>query len=208
MFDYTVVADMPKLYPPFMRVELEGKYIITDQIDPEYAWVFEEPGVLATEKLDGTNVSIIIKYGQIISMYNRTNQVPLLNKEKHYISEGILASYRKGYIDLLADGQHFGELIGEKVQGNPYKIEGHLWIPFKTYAKEHLVYKSFHKYPKNYEHWSNWFKEDLFSLLYRRRTGIVAPAEGIVFVHPDGRMSKLRRDMFDWYNGKNHKEVV
>ena len=28
--------------------------------------------------------------------------------------------------------------------------------------------------------------------------------EGIVFTHPDGRMAKLRRDMFDWYEGRRH----
>jgi len=203
-----IVRDMPKLYPPFVRKELQGKYIVTEEIDPDYLWVFENEHVLATEKMDGTCVSIVLEGGQIASIWNRTNRVPLLGKEKYYISEGILASYRKGYIDMLTDGQWFGELIGEKLQGNPYKITGHLWIPFRTYTQEHLAYKSFHKYPKNYESLSRWFKDDLFSLLYRRRTGVVSPAEGIVFVHPDGRMCKLRRDMFDWYKGKNHKEVI
>jgi len=28
--------------------------------------------------------------------------------------------------------------------------------------------------------------------------------EGVVFTHPDGRMAKLRRDMFDWFKGKSH----
>lgn len=28
--------------------------------------------------------------------------------------------------------------------------------------------------------------------------------EGIVFTHPDGRMATLRRDMFDWYEGRRH----
>jgi hypothetical protein len=29
-------------------------------------------------------------------------------------------------------------------------------------------------------------------------------AEGLVFCHPDGRMAKLRRDMFDWYKVPRH----
>ena len=29
--------------------------------------------------------------------------------------------------------------------------------------------------------------------------------EGIVFTHPDGRMAKLRCDMFEWYKGKRHE---
>ena len=28
--------------------------------------------------------------------------------------------------------------------------------------------------------------------------------EGVVFTHPDGRMAKLRKDMFPWYTGKRH----
>ena len=31
--------------------------------------------------------------------------------------------------------------------------------------------------------------------------------EGIVFTHPDGRMAKLRKDMFPWYSGFRHKEA-
>lgn len=26
----------------------------------------------------------------------------------------------------------------------------------------------------------------------------------IFLVHPDGRMAKLRKDMFDWFKGKRH----
>ena len=30
--------------------------------------------------------------------------------------------------------------------------------------------------------------------------------EGIVFTHPDGRMAKLRKDMFKWYFQKNNEK--
>jgi hypothetical protein len=36
-----------------------------------------------------------------------------------------------------------------------------------------------------------------------RKNGFV---EGIVFTHPDGRMAKLRRDMFDWFTGRRHND--
>jgi hypothetical protein len=32
--------------------------------------------------------------------------------------------------------------------------------------------------------------------------------EGIVFTHPDGRMAKIRKDMFEWFKGKRHKEDI
>lgn len=108
-------------------------------------------------------------------------------------------------MEFLPDGQHFGELIGEKVNGNPYKIKGHLWIPFETFCQKHLRYKSWGKYPKDFQSISEWFKElmPLYSLMLDNGTKYV---EGVVFTHPDGRMAKLRKDMFQWHNGERNKE--
>ncbi len=197
------IKDMPKIESPFIRKEINGEYILTDEIAEGYEWVFEDDSVMAIEKLHGTNVSIIIKDGIITSFFNRTERIPFFNKGKAHISEGILESYKRGYISLLEDGQHFGELIGEKVNGNPYKIEGHLWIPFETFGQKHLKYKSWGKYPKDFKTLSEWFKEliPLYSSMKGDREGFV---EGIVFTHPDGRMAKLRCDMFDWFKGRRH----
>lgn len=198
------IIDFPKLESPFEREVINGDYVVVDKVKPEYEWVFTNPDVIAVEKLDGTNVSIVIEDGQIKSIWNRTERLPFFNRGKAHIVKGILESFERGYLDLLDDGQHFGELIGEKVNGNPYKIEGHLWIPFETYAKEHLRYKSFGKYPKNFQAFSDWFKElmPLFTLKRGWKDGFV---EGVVFYHPDGRMAKLRKDMFDWWKGDRHK---
>ena len=158
---------------------------------------------MAIEKIHGTNVSIYIQDGIITSIWNRTERIPFFNKGKVHIIQGILESYQRGYMEFLPDGQHFGELIGEKVNGNPYKIQDHVWIPFSTYAKEHLRYKSWGKYPKDFETISNWFKElmPLYALKHGDKDGFV---EGVVFTHPYGRMAKLRKDMFDWFIGKRH----
>jgi hypothetical protein len=202
------MKDMPKLESPFVRKEIDGGYVVTPEIAEGYDWVFNDENVIATEKLDGTNVSIIIENGTITSIWNRTERLPFFNKGKAHIIEGILEAYKRGYCEL-PDGQWFGELIGEKVQGNPYKIKGHLWIPFVTYAQEHLKYKSWGKYPKDFKTISVWFEKDLFSLWHRRHDEgkIVAP-EGVVFVNTKtGQMAKLRRDMFDWFKGKRHKDV-
>ena len=200
---------MPKIHSPFIRKEIKGKYIVTDEIEEGYKWVFEDESVMAIEKLHGTNVSILIQDGVITSIWNRTERIPFFNKGKIHIIQGILESYRRGYMEFLPDGQHFGELIGEKVNGNPYKIQGHLWIPFETYSQNHLRYTSWGKYPKDFKTISEWFKE-LMPLFTRRRGDKEGFVEGIVFTHPDGRMAKLRRDMFDWYyeqnpNAQQHK---
>lgn len=198
------IKNMPKIKSPFIREMINKQYIVTDKIEEGYEWVFQNADVMAIEKLHGTNVSIVIIEGTVTQVYNRTERIPFINKGKKWLIEGLLNSKERGYLEFLGDGQHFGELIGKKVNGNPYKIDGHLWIPFETFAQKHLKYKSWGKYPKTFETLSNWFKDDLiplYSSMQGNREGFV---EGIVFTHPDGRMAKLRRDMFDWYEGKRH----
>lgn len=192
------IKDFPKIEAPFIRKEIKGRYVVTPEINPGYEWVFNDDSVMALEKLNGTNVSIVIENGVINSVWNRTQRIPFFNKGKRHIIDGLLESFERGHMALLPDGQHFGELIGPKVNGNPYKLEKHIWIPFNTYCRKHLRYKSWGKYPKTFEAISEWFKElmPLYSLMKGNKDGYV---EGIVFTHPDGRMAKLRRDMFKFY---------
>jgi hypothetical protein len=209
--DVIKIMDMPKIESPFIRKIIDGFYVITPEINPDYKWVFEDESVMAIEKLDGTNVSIVVQDGDIKQIYNRTQRIPFFNKGKKFITEAVLNSFDRGYCNFT-DGQYFGEVIGQKLQGNPYKLDEHLWIPFSTYCQEHLRYKSWGKYPKDFETISNWFKDDIFSLFLAKR-GIKEKPEGVVFTHPDGRMAKLRRDMFPWFEGDSHhrhksKEVI
>ena len=196
----TDIKDMPKLHSPFVRKEINGLYVVTDEIAEDMEWVFEDESVMAIEKLHGTNVSIEIRDGVITGVWNRTERVPFFNKGKKFITEGILNSFSNGYTEFLGDGQHFGELIGPKVNGNPYKLDEHIWIPFGSYGQKHLKYKCWGKYPKTFESISEWFKE-LMPLYMSRRGDREGFVEGIVFTHPDGRMAKLRCDMFDWFEG-------
>lgn len=202
-----MVEDMPKLESPFVRARIGKQYLLTPTITEGYEWVFEDEQVKAVEKLHGTNVSIVIRDGEIKTMWNRTAAIPFFNKGKAFITEGLLESFQRGHMDKLGDGQWFGELIGPKVNGNPYGLEKHLWIPFKTYALKHLSYTSWGKYPKTYEAISEWFKTlmPLFSLRTHGKDYETPYVEGIVFTHPDGRMAKLRKDMFDWFQGTRHK---
>ena len=201
------IRDMEKIECPFIRKLMpNGDYIVTPEINPGYEWVFEDESVMAIEKLHGTNVSIVIQEGTVISVFNRTERIPFINKGKRYITEGVLNAKEKGYLEFLGDGQHFGELIGPKINGNPYKLDTHLFIPFSGFCQKHLKYKCWGKYPKTFESIREWFKELMplyASMQGDREKGFV---EGIVFTHPDGRMAKLRRDMFDWFKGERHKE--
>lgn len=203
------MKNMPKLDSPFIREMTKSGYIVKDEINPGYEWVFEDESVMAIEKLHGTNVSINIQDGIITGVWNRTERIPFFNKTKSFIIEGLLNSYQKGYIEFLKDGQHFGELIGPRVSSNRegvndlYNLQKNIWIPFASYGQKHLRYKCWGKYPKTFESISDWFKElmPLYNMRKGHKDGFV---EGIVFTHPDGRMAKLRRDMFDWFKGKRH----
>ena len=217
----TDIRDMPKIESPFVRKLIEKKYVVTPEVAPGYDWVFSDESVMAIEKLDGTNVSVIIEDGIVRRVYNRMNLVMANglrienNKGTRYILDGVLAAIERAYLRNLPDGQHFGEVIGPKFGAgpNPYQLDEHVWVPFNTYSREHLRYKSWGKYPKDFATISQWFKEDLLPLYYHKVHGVQSMpdspkpyVEGIVFTHPDGRMAKLRRDMFDWYEGRGHKE--
>ena len=208
------VRDMPKLESVFVReMDKDGEYVVTEEITPGMEWVFkgDENEVLATEKLDGTDVSIIIENGQITSIWNRKERIPFFSKTKIFIVEGVIEAFKRGYTEL-EDGQYFGEVIGIKLNGNPYKLEGHLWLPFNTYCREHLAYKSYHKYPKSFENIKKWFFSDIkdggiFSLFMRKKEIVMKP-EGIVFHNlKTGEMAKLRLDMFKEFKGKRHKDL-
>ena len=197
------IKDMPKLESPFIRKDINNKYIVTPEIDPNYTWVFEDESVRAIEKLDGTNVSIVIENNKIVSVWNRENPVDML--EISPIMDGVRVSYQKGYCKFT-DGQYFGEVIGEKINGNKHDIKGNIWIPLSKMWNM-LSYNSWGQYPKDFDTISEWFKNGLISL-YGMQSHNGAKdkyCEGIVFTHPDGRMAKLRRDMFDWYQGEGHK---
>ncbi len=204
------IRDMPKIECPFKRIQTDNGYIVINEIAEGYEWVFEDESVMAIEKLHGTNVSIQIKDGVITGIWNRTERIPFFNKGKQHIVMGILNSYGKGYTEFLGDGQHFGELIGRKVNGNPYDLDEHIWIPFESYSQKHLSYTCWGKYPKTFDSIREWFKE-LMPLYNLRIHGKSVEkwkshqfVEGIVFTHPDGRMAKLRRDMFDWFEERRH----
>lgn len=220
----TKILDFPKLESPFLREMVDGAFVCTPKIAPGYEWCFEDSKVETTEKLDGTNVSILIEDSQVKAVYNRTERIPFINKGKGWLIKAILNSYERGYLDAFInnDGQYFGEVIGTKVNGNPYKLpyvsgdrdtQDHLWLPFDYYVREHLLYKSWGKYPKTFDNIRDWLvkppeETGIFSLLLRKK-GILARAEGVVLYNPaTGQRAKLRGDMFAEYSGARHKEQV
>ena len=153
----------------------------------------------AVEKLDGTNVSVVVKKGTVTQIYNRTSRIDFWSGSP--IMSCLFNSAEKGWLKFTKDGQFFGEAVGEKIQTNPLELKDRLWMPFEL-AESKLMYTSFYQHDRTFENWSSWFKDYLFSLMARKYAVDKEKqvfAEGVVFYHPDGvRMAKLRRDMFPW----------
>lgn len=221
------MSDFPKLHCPFIRqtfpvakeqfkqhgnrlqLRLPEVYLVVNQINPGFEWVFDDPDTFAVEKLHGTNVKIRTLSGRLLAVQNRLNVIDPLQviKGQSFILEGIFQAIGKGYV--LPEGEQAGEVIGPKLQGNPYKLDTHLWYPFER-AITDLRYRSFHEHERTFENWSNWFRSSLYSRFFAKRASKMGTeekvfAEGVIFYNlrrrSEGKswMAKLRRDMFEWY---------
>jgi len=209
------IKDFPKLESPFERQEIKGNYICIPKLRDEFRWILDKEKVQAQEKFDGTNCSIIIQDGCIKAVMNRTSRIDIWKSGKQFY-EGVKQAIddKKLKPEMLSDGQYFGELIGEKLNSNPYDINGHLFMPF-DYVSNHYYFKFYTgwleeeiKSGMNDKEIFNKFIE-LFKCLksiYFRSKGIEKHPEGIVFYNKlTNQMCKLRMDMFDFYKGKKHK---
>jgi len=213
------IQDFPKLESPFVREEKvvagDEVYVLTPKRKEDHHWVFEDEDVIATEKLNGTNVSIVVEDHDIVDVFNRQNRIDPFHKNRWnlFVVEGINKSLRRGYVDLeeLEDGLYYGELVGPKMGSrdvkNPYDMDVHVWLPFESYCKEKLIFNSWGRYPKTFDSIKNWFRDGLIPIFYskwHRMTYEEASergyVEGIVFHHPDGRKAKIRYDMFEEFH--------
>jgi len=207
------VPMFPKVKSPFIRESRGGRYVVTSQIEPGYDWVFEDPRTAAVDKLHGSNVCVEIDRGRICNVYNRTQhlmEAPELRSDykghtARYL-QGILQAADWGYLKPYMNDRHlvFGEMCGPTVNGNIHGLDTHVFVPF-DYLRGKCAWKSWHdsRYPKTFEAISEWFKE-LPSLYAKRKGESGSLAEGLVFWNPEYGMAKLRRDMWDWYEGPEH----
>ena len=199
------IIDFPKLQCPFVRKMVNDRYLVTNAINPGYEWIFDD-GVKVIDKLHGSNHCIIIEDKKIIAIDNRKTRLMEsaelhgnLGKLEYRVLQGIINSCEKGWFSIKKDGRLYGELIGPTMNGNLHQTDMWYFVPF-DYLNSSCHWKSWieNKYPKNFDSISNWFKDlpSLFTKMRMKKEGI---AEGLIFLHPDGRRAKLRRDMFDWY---------
>ncbi|RAJ35335.1 hypothetical protein K353_05202 [Kitasatospora sp. SolWspMP-SS2h] len=175
--------------------ERDGAFRVVDRPRAECAWVFAGEGA-ATEKLDGTNVRLTVRSGQLVRVEKRRN--PSAAQKRAGVVDGwyaetaedapedrwILAAARGTDVRGWPDGAHPCEALGPRIQGNPLELDGHLCLPFD---REAPVYEGA---PRDYA----GLRAYLAGLESRFAPG--ALAEGIVFHHPDGRRAKIKRKDF------------
>jgi hypothetical protein len=158
-------------------------------------WVFAGEGT-PTEKLDGTNIRITVRAGQVVRVEKRVNPTKVqkakgivdgwyMDADEHdpadrYVFEAVRNTDASG----LPDGEHPCEALGPKIQGNPLGLEKHVCVPFNLTAPD------LGAVPRDYA--------GLAAFLARLESHY-APghlAEGIVFHHTDGRRAKIKRKDF------------
>jgi len=85
--------------------------------------------------------------------------------------------HREAWVSTLDDGTY--ELIGPKIQGNPYGKKEHVLVPHGKIKVE---------CPRSFIELADWLRDKRL--------------EGVVFCHPDGRMAKIKKRDFnqDWPN--------
>lgn len=205
------IKDFPKIKSPFKRTEINGRYVLTPEIEEGYEWIFDD-GVLAVDKLHGTNICINISDGYLQTIDNRENRMMIdgqlnLKGNSTKFAKGVLNAAQKFHLE---DGRHYGELIGPDINGNLHGSDDYLFVPFNYLQRKcHWISWVSNKYPKDFNSISDWFKE-LPSLFSQRVFKKDVLAEGLILWRPPkkedglGSMAKLRRDMFDWYEGPNH----
>lgn len=183
---------MEKIPTLFERGE---DFTVVPKVRAGCEWVFEGEGE-ATEKLDGTNIRLTVRSGEIVRVEKRRN--PTKAQKKRGIVDGwyvdaiadlpedrwIFAAVEHTETSAWPDGEHPCEALGPKIQGNPLELEQHICVPFNLGAPK------YGDVPRSY----GGLMEHLATLQSRYAPG--ALAEGLVFHHPDGRRAKIKRKDF------------
>ena len=130
------IIDFPKIKSPFVRENINGKYIVTPEIEEGYNWVFEDQSVLAVDKLHGTNICCIFENGKLMHVDNRSHRLieePCIcsnfKTETFRTIEGILRAFERNWIDKDFTGRMYGELVGPTINGNLHQLDRHYFVP-------------------------------------------------------------------------------
>lgn len=178
-----------KKIPTLFERSWDGDRRVRDEVTPKAAWVVAGEGV-ATEKIDGTSClwqrglwkRRELKKGQLAPLgFQAAGEV---DAETGKQAGWVLCSGKADEVwhtqaletcstTVFVDGQTY-ELVGPKVQGNPYGLKQHTLRRHGDVKLEGV--------PRSFEELREWLSDH--------------PFEGVVWHHADGRMAKIKRRDF------------
>ena len=193
---------IPTVFQPDPRTHLA-----TPEVRPECAWVLRGEG-RPTVKLDGEACYVL--EGRLYRRHRvregRAKPEGWLQAEGEYGWAPVLdddpatAPHREAFATIREDNPgswggsgllHAGwgtfELLGPKVQGNPYGLPRHRLVPHGVCPEDLRPYEW---------HYASWVLDKPRYYHIEDALAALPDAEGIVFHHPDGRKAKVRRKDF------------
>lgn len=153
--------------------------------------------VVATEKLDGTNVRITVRNHTVVRVEKRRNPDKIQKAkgitEPWYMDASEYEAQDKWIFDGIKntdfanvpDGEWSGELLGTNIQGNPLNLPTNR-IVFFTLGQAPI----FENVPTSFEELKEWLPKQ--ESKYGNNCGI----EGIVWHTADGEMYKIKTKDF------------
>ena len=181
---------MRKIPTIFVRDMSRQPALVTAEVTPGCLWVFQGEGV-PTQKYDGT--CCLVRDGRLYKRYElrpgkpaphdfepAQEPDPNTGKQPGWVPVGEGPDdkwHREAFAErqTWADGTY--ELVGQKVQGNPYRASTHWLMPHASM-------------PQLPEPEGGRYYDGIKALLTEKHI------EGIVWHHPDGRMAKIKRRDF------------
>ena len=177
---------MKKIISLFKR-DYEGTRLVFDELVPGAEWVTNGEGV-ATIKIDGT--SCLVRDGKIYRRYDAKNgKTPPVGFEPAQDPDPVTGHWpgwllvgdkpedkyhREAFNGFLGENGTY-ELVGPKVQGNPYNLNNHILVKHGEWLFDDQP-------PRSFDALKLWFENN--------------HVEGIVWHRGNGDMVKIKRRDF------------
>ena len=183
---------MEKIPTLFLRDETPRGHPVIDAVTPGCEWVLAGEGV-ATAKLDGVNVQV--RRDEVMATlwkrrkppegvaYSRASYVPCDRFDP--TDQWLFAAYDAS----VPDTPGLYEAVGPSLQGNPHRFR-QSWL-YSIDRPSHM-----RDVPRTFGGVRAWLSLTPRFPLWDPPGILEVPIEGVVFVHPDGRLAKIKRRDF------------
>jgi len=197
-----------KKIPTLFDRDWNGNRKVIAQLDPrlegkEIDW----SQAICTEKFNGTNVAFTIENNQVINYWKRKNpskeekklniepsyiEVDFEDPNTKYITKAITEYMWKDFHKMypIPNGLYSAELIGPKIQGNPYNLNFYYFIFFSI--PDFIKNYTFDMQSPNYLLLRNTLP------LLKSHLNPNVSIEGLVWHFPDKSMIKIKTEDFDY----------